>query len=91
MQFSQAAQDERRDVPVVAIFCVAVLVLGDSDVGGAVEKTLEGNPRLPTGQWSTGGKSECLCQMRCDAARLDALGRTCRARGTDLGPGWRRR
>jgi hypothetical protein len=35
MQFGQAAQDERRDVPVVAIFRGTVLIRGDSDLGGS--------------------------------------------------------
>ncbi len=56
MQFGQAAQDERRDVLVVTVLGGAVLVLGDPDHGGAVEKTFDADPRLSPSQWSTGAR-----------------------------------
>ncbi len=46
MQFGQAAQDERRDVLIATVSGGAVLVLGDPDVGGAVEKALDADPGL---------------------------------------------
>ena len=56
MQFGQAAQDERRHVLVVTVVGGTMLVLGDPDVGGAVEKTLDADPCLGTSQWSTGAR-----------------------------------
>ena len=56
MEFGQASQDERRDVLVVTALGGAVLVLGNPDVGGAVEKTLDADPCLGTSQGSTGAR-----------------------------------
>jgi hypothetical protein len=51
VQFGQSAQDERRDVLVAAVLGGAVLVLGDPDVDGAVEKTLDADTCLGAGEW----------------------------------------
>ena len=50
MQFGQTAQDVRRHVLIVPIVGGAMLVLGDPDVGGALEKTLDADPSLGTSQ-----------------------------------------
>ena len=47
---------KHRDVLVVTVLGGAVLVLGDPDLGGAVEQTFDADPCLGPSTWSSGAE-----------------------------------
>ena len=91
VQLGQAAQDERRHVVVAAVAGRAVLLLGDPDVGGAVEQPLEADPRLGPGQRRAGAGVDAAAEREVLAGVRRGRCRTRRVARTGAGRGWRRR